>query len=68
MGHVKDMRYILNLPLGTKKKMTLHLRHTGQWKQCCEDLMKIELPSPRKPAPVTPKQGSLYHEMGKNPP
>lgn len=27
--------------------------------------MKIELPSPRKPAPVTPKQGSLYHEMGK---
>lgn len=28
--------------------------------------MKIELPSPRKPAPVTPKQGSLYHEMGKS--
>lgn len=27
--------------------------------------MKIELPSPRKPAPITPKQGSLYHEMGK---
>ncbi len=26
--------------------------------------MKIELPSPRKPAIVTPKQGSLYHEMG----
>ncbi|XP_056139181.1 rhotekin isoform X2 [Lampris incognitus] len=35
----------------------------SQWKQCCDDLMKIELPSPRKPAPVTPKQGSLYHEM-----
>uniref|UniRef100_A0A3Q3N7M8 Rhotekin n=1 Tax=Labrus bergylta TaxID=56723 RepID=A0A3Q3N7M8_9LABR len=34
-----------------------------QWKQCCDDLMKIELPSPRKPAPLTPKQGSLYHEM-----
>lgn len=30
--------------------------------------MKIELPSPRKPAPITPKQGSLYHEMGKNSP
>ncbi|XP_067087589.1 rhotekin isoform X2 [Osmerus mordax] len=35
----------------------------SQWKQCCDDLMKIELPSPRKPAPVLPKQGSLYHEM-----
>lgn len=35
----------------------------SQWKQCCDDLMKIELPSPRKPALVTPKQGSLYHEM-----
>lgn len=29
--------------------------------------MKIDLPSPRKPAPVTPKQGSLYHEMGESP-
>lgn len=37
----------------------------GQWKQCCDDLMKIELPSPRKPALVTSKQGSLYHEIGK---
>uniref|UniRef100_A0A8C2BJA1 Rhotekin n=1 Tax=Cyprinus carpio TaxID=7962 RepID=A0A8C2BJA1_CYPCA len=36
----------------------------SQWRQCCDDLMKIELPSPRKPAIVTPKQGSLYHEMG----
>ncbi|XP_030638452.1 rhotekin isoform X2 [Chanos chanos] len=35
----------------------------SQWKQCCDELMKIELPSPRKPAIVTPKQGSLYHEM-----
>ncbi|XP_041760458.1 rhotekin isoform X6 [Coregonus clupeaformis] len=35
----------------------------SQWKQCCDDLMKIELPSPRKPALVTSKQGSLYHEM-----
>uniref|UniRef100_A0A8C7E1G8 Rhotekin a n=1 Tax=Oncorhynchus kisutch TaxID=8019 RepID=A0A8C7E1G8_ONCKI len=37
----------------------------SQWKQCCDDLMKIELPSPRKPTLVTSKQGSLYHEMGK---
>uniref|UniRef100_A0A671LRQ1 Rhotekin-like n=1 Tax=Sinocyclocheilus anshuiensis TaxID=1608454 RepID=A0A671LRQ1_9TELE len=36
----------------------------SQWRQCCDDLMKIELPSPRKPAIFTPKQGSLYHEMG----
>ncbi|XP_016326779.1 rhotekin isoform X3 [Sinocyclocheilus anshuiensis] len=35
----------------------------SQWRQCCDDLMKIELPSPRKPAIFTPKQGSLYHEM-----
>lgn len=40
---------------------------SGQWKQCCDELMKIELPSPRKPAPVALKQGSLYHEMGKRP-
>uniref|UniRef100_A0A671Y0N6 Rhotekin a n=1 Tax=Sparus aurata TaxID=8175 RepID=A0A671Y0N6_SPAAU len=43
-----------------------HFYDMSQWKQCCDDLMKIELPSPRKPAPVTPKQGSLYHEMGEN--
>uniref|UniRef100_A0A674DSH4 Rhotekin a n=1 Tax=Salmo trutta TaxID=8032 RepID=A0A674DSH4_SALTR len=35
----------------------------SQWKQCCDDLMKIELPSPRKATLVTSKQGSLYHEM-----
>ncbi|XP_053727173.1 rhotekin isoform X2 [Synchiropus splendidus] len=40
-----------------------HFYDMSQWKQCCDELMKIELPSLRKPAPVTPKQGSLYHEM-----
>lgn len=40
-----------------------HFYDMSQWKQCCDDLMKIELPSPRKPALVTQKQGSLYHEM-----
>nr|XP_040051228.1 rhotekin isoform X4 [Gasterosteus aculeatus aculeatus] len=40
-----------------------HFYDMSQWKQCCDDVMKIEMPSPRKPAPVTPKQGSLYHEM-----
>lgn len=36
----------------------------GQWKQCCDEIMKIETPAPRKPPPVLAKQGSLYHEMG----
>ncbi|KAI4882881.1 hypothetical protein NFI96_013098 [Prochilodus magdalenae] len=35
----------------------------GQWKQCCDELMKIEVPSPRKSASMALKQGSLYHEM-----
>ncbi|XP_058883367.1 rhotekin-like isoform X2 [Acipenser ruthenus] len=33
------------------------------WKQCCDDLMKIEMPLPRKPPATISKQGSLYHEM-----
>lgn len=37
---------------------------TGQWKQCCEEIMKIEIPAPRKPPQALAKQGSLYHEMG----
>ncbi|XP_031426326.1 rhotekin isoform X2 [Clupea harengus] len=40
-----------------------HFYDMSQWKHCCEDLMKIDLPSPKKLAPLTPKQGSLYHEM-----
>lgn len=62
-SHIRlfDVLYVLRSVL----EVTLCLHHAGQWKQCCDDLMKIELPSPRKPAPVTPKQGSLYHEMGK---
>ncbi|TRY89098.1 hypothetical protein DNTS_004569 [Danionella cerebrum] len=40
-----------------------HFFDMSQWRQCCDDLMKIDLPSPRKPTIVTPKQGSLYHEM-----
>ncbi|XP_051536792.1 rhotekin-like isoform X2 [Myxocyprinus asiaticus] len=40
-----------------------HFYDMSQWKQCCDELMKIEEPSPRKPVAVTVKQGSLYHEM-----
>ncbi|KAM8931779.1 rhotekin isoform 3-T7 [Lycaon pictus] len=35
----------------------------SQWKQCCDEIMKIETPVPRKPPQVLAKQGSLYHEM-----
>ncbi|XP_028660488.1 rhotekin isoform X2 [Erpetoichthys calabaricus] len=35
----------------------------SQWKQCCDEIMKIETPSPRKPITMLSKQGSLYHEM-----
>lgn len=41
------------------------LFYVGQWKQCCNELMKIEEPSPKKMT-VTLKHGSLYHEMGKS--
>ena len=37
---------------------------SGQWKQCCDEIMKIETPAPRKPPQVLAKQRSLYHEMG----
>ncbi|XP_036883103.1 rhotekin isoform X2 [Manis javanica] len=35
----------------------------SQWKQCCDEIMKIETPTPRKPPQILAKQGSLYHEM-----
>ncbi|EMP23908.1 Rhotekin [Chelonia mydas] len=38
-----------------------------QWKHCCDELMKIEVPSPRKPPALLAKQGSLYHEMAIEP-
>ncbi|KTG46346.1 hypothetical protein cypCar_00015515 [Cyprinus carpio] len=37
-----------------------HFYDISQWKQCCNELMKIE--EPKKMVLVT-KQGSLYHEM-----
>ncbi|XP_029300800.1 rhotekin-like [Cottoperca gobio] len=38
-----------------------HIYDMGQWKQCCHQLMKIEMHSSRKAIPV--RQGSLYHEI-----
>ncbi|XP_042555724.1 rhotekin isoform X3 [Dipodomys spectabilis] len=39
----------------------------SQWKQCCDEVMKIETPAPRKPLQALAKQGSLYHEMAIEP-
>ncbi|XP_052030041.1 rhotekin isoform X3 [Apodemus sylvaticus] len=39
----------------------------SQWKHCCDEVMKIETPAPRKPPQALPKQGSLYHEMAIEP-
>ncbi|XP_068800078.1 rhotekin isoform X2 [Struthio camelus] len=40
-----------------------HFYDMSQWKQCCDELMKIEVPPARRPPAPLPKQGSLYHEM-----
>ncbi|XP_054489260.2 rhotekin isoform X4 [Agelaius phoeniceus] len=39
-----------------------HLCDLAQWKQCCEELMRIEEPPPRRPPAPLPPQGSLYHQ------
>ncbi|XP_031965377.1 rhotekin isoform X2 [Corvus moneduloides] len=39
-----------------------HLYDLAQWKQCCEELMRIEEPPPRRPPAPLPPQGSLYHQ------
>uniref|UniRef100_A0ABM5GL32 Rhotekin isoform X2 n=1 Tax=Pogona vitticeps TaxID=103695 RepID=A0ABM5GL32_9SAUR len=44
-----------------------HFYDLSQWKHCCEELMKVEVPSPRRPPALLPKQGSLYHEMAIEP-
>ncbi|XP_037754446.1 rhotekin isoform X5 [Chelonia mydas] len=44
-----------------------HFYDLTQWKHCCDELMKIEVPSPRKPPALLAKQGSLYHEMAIEP-
>uniref|UniRef100_A0A803TWJ7 PH domain-containing protein n=1 Tax=Anolis carolinensis TaxID=28377 RepID=A0A803TWJ7_ANOCA len=44
-----------------------HFYDMSQWKHCCDELMKVEVPSPRRPPALLPKQGSLYHEMGEPP-
>ncbi|XP_072262873.1 rhotekin isoform X3 [Pyxicephalus adspersus] len=40
-----------------------HFYDMSQWKQCCDDLMKIETPPSKRTPLAAAKQGSLYHEM-----
>ncbi|XP_025006221.3 rhotekin isoform X6 [Gallus gallus] len=40
-----------------------HFYDMSQWKQCCDELMRIDVPPPRRPPAPLPRQGSLYHEM-----
>ncbi|XP_059506899.1 rhotekin isoform X3 [Stegostoma tigrinum] len=41
-----------------------HFCNLSAWKQCCDELMKIDVVPPRKPPVTMSKQGvSLYHEM-----
>ncbi|XP_072434422.1 rho-related BTB domain-containing protein 1-like isoform X3 [Chiloscyllium punctatum] len=43
-----------------------HFCNLSAWKQCCDQLMKIDIVSPRKPPVTMSRQGlSLYHQMGK---
>ncbi|XP_071219807.1 rhotekin-like isoform X2 [Salvelinus alpinus] len=57
---------VTHTPQDTQRWMEAFWQHfydMSQWKQCCNGLMKIEVPSPRKSHLVTAKQGSLYHEI-----
>ncbi|XP_029545054.1 rhotekin-like [Oncorhynchus nerka] len=61
---------VTHTPQDTQRWMEAFWQHfydMSQWKQCCNDLMKIDLPSPRKSHLVTAKQGSLYHEIVEGP-
>uniref|UniRef100_F6TED3 Rhotekin n=1 Tax=Xenopus tropicalis TaxID=8364 RepID=F6TED3_XENTR len=45
-----------------------HFYDMSQWKQCCDDLMKIETPAPKRTPLALTKQRSLYHDMVSVPP
>ncbi|XP_067834238.1 rhotekin-like [Heptranchias perlo] len=46
-----------------------HLYDMSEWKQCCDELMNIEIASPRKPPVMISNQGSsLYQQMAIDPP
>ncbi|XP_077050257.1 rhotekin 2b [Siphateles boraxobius] len=67
-NHGKKTTYtvLTRTPEDTRSWMEAFWQHfydMSQWKQCCDELMKIEEPSAKKTVAVTLKQGSLDHEM-----
>ncbi|XP_040014024.1 rhotekin-like [Xiphias gladius] len=62
----EDVAYTLTTHLNEDRKswtdaLWQHIYNMSQWKQCCDHLLKITMPNPRKSTTV--KQGSLYHEI-----
>ncbi|XP_039471653.1 rhotekin-like [Oreochromis aureus] len=53
--------YMLEDTQRWRKALCQHIYSMSHWKQCCDNLMKIQMPSSRKS--ITMKQGSLYHEI-----
>lgn len=48
------------------KLACVFLSFLGQWKHCCEELMRIEIMSPRKPPLFLAKEAtSVYYDMSK---
>ncbi|XP_062339763.1 rhotekin-like isoform X2 [Osmerus eperlanus] len=69
-GEERTHTLTTHTPQGTQQWMEAfgqHFYDMSQWQQCCDDLMKIEPPTSRKPLLVTTKQGSLYHEIVTSP-
>ncbi|KAK2888061.1 hypothetical protein Q8A73_019509 [Channa argus] len=67
----KDVKYTLIMHTSIDAQrwteaLRQHIYNISQWKQCCHQLMKIEMPSSKKS--ITVKQGSLYHEIVTPPP
>ncbi|KAK0137221.1 Rhotekin [Merluccius polli] len=67
-GHCEDVEYTVapHIPEDTQRWLVLcqqHLHDLSCWQRCCDDLMMIPEPPPRRPAPARRQQGSLYHEM-----
>ncbi|XP_022624538.1 rhotekin-like [Seriola dumerili] len=63
-GHDVACTLATHIPEDTQRwtdALRQHVFNMSQWKQCCDHLMKIEMPSPRKS--IAAKQGSLYHEI-----
>lgn len=49
-------------PTSFHSPITCKLYFPGQWKQSCDELMRIEAPKSKKPSAL--QRGSLFHEIG----